>query len=255
MKRTVVGVAVAVALLVAACGSDTPTYQGTSDLSRPEGTIASPENPGTVPAGDFLTTPGAAQRAIDTIVREVRPRRVRYVNMYDSYVIFEAQDPAKPENIDRYTYRYGRVGDFEPVNVSGQTQEDIEADLFGITDVDWGAMPGLAKTLQTQTDLEGGKVVLASVERNQPLDPNVRISMSMNGTRRNAALEATADGTVLGVRVTSPIAPGGRHGGSSRSVEPRERGGTGDAPGLGPGVLKDVGFESLRSHPVGLKAA
>jgi len=201
VKRTFVGVAVAVALLVAACGNDSPTYQGTSDLAGPEGTTASPETPGTVPAGNFLTTPGAASRAIDAIVRELGPRRVRYVNMYDSYVILEAQDPAKPENIDRYTYRDGRVGDFEPVNVSGQTQEDIEADLFGITDVDWGAIAGLAETLQRQTELEGGKVVLASVERNQPFDPDVRISMAMNGTRRNASLEATADGTVLGVRV------------------------------------------------------
>ena len=45
--------------------------------------------------------PGAAQRAIDAIVREIGPRPVRYVNIYDSYVILETQDPAKPENIDR----------------------------------------------------------------------------------------------------------------------------------------------------------
>ena len=188
------------ALLLAACSSS-ETYSGSSDLPGPEDTTGSPENPGTIPQGNFLTTPGAAQRAIDAIVRELGPRKVRYVNMYDSYVIFETQDPAKPENIDRYTYRDGRVGDFEPVNVSGQTQADIEADLFAISEPNWGAIAGLSAMLQTQTELEGGTIVLASVERNQPFDPDVRISMSMNGTRRNASLEATADGTLVSVRV------------------------------------------------------
>jgi len=188
------------ALLLAACSSS-ETYSGSSDLPGPEDTTGSPENPGTIPQGNFLTTPGAAQRAIDAIVRELGPRKVRYVNMYDSYVIFETQDPAKPENIDRYTYRYGEVGDFEPVNVSGQSQEDIEADLFPITDVDWAAIAGLSETFLAQTELEGGTVVLASVERNPPYQPEVRIDMSMNGLRRNASLQAAADGAVLNVRV------------------------------------------------------
>jgi hypothetical protein len=187
-------------LLLAACGGS-ETYSGTSDLPFPEHTSGSPENPGTVPQGNFLTTPGAAQRAIDAIVRELGPRKVRDVNMYDSYVIFETQDPAKPENIDRYTYRNGKVGDFEPVNVSGQSQEDIEADVFPITDVNWGAIAGLSATFLAQTELEGGTVVLASVERNLPYQPDVRIDMSMIGLRRNASLQAAADGTVLSVRV------------------------------------------------------
>ena len=191
----------ATALALAACSSGAETHVGSSDLPAPEATTGSPENPGTIPQGNFLTTPGAAQRAIDAIVRELGPRRVRYVNMYDSYVIFETQDPAEPENIDRYTYRYGRVGDFEPVNVSGQSQEDIEADLFPITEVNWGAIAGLSETFLAQTELEGGKVVLASVERNSPYQPEVRIDMSMNGTRRNASLQAAADGTLLNVRV------------------------------------------------------
>jgi hypothetical protein len=199
LRPTVIA-ATALVLLLAAC-SGSETHTGTSDLPRPDDTAGSPENPGTIPLGNFLTTPGAAQRAIDAIVRELGPRRVRYVNMYDSYVIFEAQDPAKPENIDRYTYRYGRVGDFEPVNVSGQSQEDIEADLFPITEVNWGAIAGLSETFLAQTELEGGKVVLASVERNSPSQPDVRIDMSMNGTRRNASLQAAADGTLLNVRV------------------------------------------------------
>ena len=198
--RSIAVVVAAFALLLAACnGSETHT--GSSDLPAPEDTTGSPENPGTIPQGNFLTTPGAAQRAIDAIVRELGPRRVRYVNMYDSYVIFETQDPAKPENIDRYTYRYGRVGDFEPVNVSGQLQEDIEADLFSITEVNWGAIAGLSETFLAQTELEGGKVVLASVERNPPYQPDVRIDMAMNGTRRNASLQAAGDGTLQNIRV------------------------------------------------------
>jgi hypothetical protein len=204
LRRVAVATAVC-ALLVGSCSSDGPTHQGTSDLPRPvdqDPGPGNPESPGTAPQGDFLTTPGAAPRAIDAIVRELGPRRVRYVNLYDTYVIFEAQDPAKPENIDRYTFRNGRLEPFEPVNVSGQTQADIEADLFTITEVNWAAVPDLSRTLLAQTQLEGGEVALASAKRSLPFQAEVRISLFMIGTRRNASLDATADGTVLGVTVT-----------------------------------------------------
>jgi hypothetical protein len=202
---TAIVVTIVSGFAIGSCGGDGESHHGTSDLPRPESPATvpgGPENPGTLPAGDFLTTPGAAPRAINAIVRELGPRRVRYVNMYDTYVIFEAQDPLKPENIDRYTFRNGRLEPFEPVNVSGQTQADIEADLFTITEVNWAAISDLSRTLLTETDLEGGDVALASVERNVPYQPEVRIGLFMNGTRRNASLDATADGTVLGVRVT-----------------------------------------------------
>jgi hypothetical protein len=207
-RVTVARVAIAVvvgAFLVGSCGGGSETHQGTSNLPRPvdpDPGPGTPENPGSVPQGDFLTTPGAAQRAIDAIVRELGPRRVRYVNVYDTYVILEAQDPAKPENIDRYTFRNGRLEPFEPVNVSGQTQADIDADLFTITEVNWAAIPDLGRTLRTQTQLEGGDVALASVKRNPPFQAEVRISMYMIGTRRNASLDATADGSVVGVTVS-----------------------------------------------------
>lgn len=202
---TAIVVTVVFGFAIGACGGGSETHQGTSDLPRP-GSPASvpggPENPGTRPTGNFLTTPGAAPRVINAIVRELGPRRVRYVHMYDTYVIFEAQDPLKPENIDRYTFRNGRLEPFEPVNVSGQTQADIEADLFTITEVNWAAIPDLSRTLRSETDLEGGFVILASAERISPSTPEVRVGLTMIGTRRNASLDATADGTVLGVRIT-----------------------------------------------------
>jgi hypothetical protein len=206
LTRTV-AVAVAVVAFVSAGCSSNETHQGTSNLPRPEAPDApagpgSPENPGTAPSGNFLTTPGAAQRVVDAIVRELGPRRVRYVNFYESYVIFEAQDPGTPDNIDRYTFRDGRLGPFEPVNVSGQTLADIEADLFAIGEVNWSAIPDLVRAALQQTALEGGSVALVSVERRLPFEPDVRIDVYVSGTRRNGWLEAAAGGTVLNVNVS-----------------------------------------------------
>ena len=83
------------------------------------------------------------------------------------------------------------------MNVSGQAQEDIEADLFPITESTGRRSPDLSETFLAADRARGRQVVAGVGGADSPYQPEVRIDMSMSGTRRNGSLQATADGTLL----------------------------------------------------------
>jgi hypothetical protein len=166
---------------------DDPEIQSTAEVLVPE-------------AGNLLTDPGAAQSAIDDITRELGPILVTSFNLYDEYAIFEAQDPNKPENLDSYTYRDGRLGAPDPVHVTNSTLEDLPNQLFSLSEVNWDAVATLSETAVTQLQIEDGVVNHMGVDRGFG-SPDIRLSLSVSGPRRSGGLEASADGTVLGMQL------------------------------------------------------
>ncbi len=151
------------------------------------------------PDANLLRIPGAAAAVIGAIVEELGELRVSQVIVYESYVYFDAQDPQKPENFDQYLWRYGGIEDMSPINVAGQTQEDLEAELFPIQAVAWNKVPELVETALTETNLEGGQVGAVFVSRNSFNDNSVLIRIGISGARRNGNLEATSDGTIISI--------------------------------------------------------
>lgn len=204
--RVLLATAPAIALVSAGCGGS-DTRRGSNDLppaqEREEGARGEGESEVQTTAeilvrepGNFLTDPGAAQGAIDDITRELGTILVTSFDLYDHYAIFEAQDPAKPENLDTYTYRDGELEDPEPVHVTNSTLEDLPNKLFALSEVNWAAVGTLADTAVTQLQIEDGVVNHLGVDRGFG-SPDIRLSLSVSGPRRSGTLEATADGTVL----------------------------------------------------------
>ena len=206
VRRAVhIGLTVLVVALLGACG-DPDTQEGSNDLEPAEEREGEgdPEvqTTGTTPQGeiDFLRAPGAVQAVVDELVVEFGGTLlVSDFNVYDTYIIFEAQDPTKPENFDTYTWRDGQLGPSEPVNVSGYTQEELEADLFDVTEVAWIRVPELVQAALDGTMLEGGTVTAVFADRAYEEGMPVHISISVSGDRRSGSLEATADGTIIEV--------------------------------------------------------
>ncbi len=199
-----VGVAV---LTVAACGGG-DTQRGSNDLPPVEARereAGDPEVQRTgevlVPQpGNFLTDPGAAQEAIDAITAELGPILVTSFDLYDHYAIFEAQDPTKPENLDTYTFREGKLEEPEPVHVTNSTLEDLPNRLFSLAEVNWDAIASLAETAVTELQIEDGVVNHLGVDRGFG-SPDIRMSLSVSGPRRSGSVEASADGTVLSAQL------------------------------------------------------
>jgi hypothetical protein len=194
-------------LPIAGCGSD-DSQQGSNDLppievrEREDG---DPEVQTTrevlVPQpGNFLTDPGAAREAIDAITAELGPILVTSFDLYDHYAIFEAQDPAKPENLDTYTFREGELEEPQPVHVTNSTLEDLPNRLFSLAEVNWDAVATLAATAVTQLQIEDGVVNHLGVDRGFG-SPDIQLSLSVGGPRRSGSVEATADGTVLSAQL------------------------------------------------------
>ncbi len=209
LRRPLARIATVVVLLLAlatgGCGGS-DTRPGSSDLPPSDGREPrGPEVQTTAEAlvpepGNLLTDAGAAPAAIDDITSELGPILVTSFDLYDHYAIFEAQDPATPENLDTYTYRDGQLEEPSPVHVNNSTLEDLPNTLFSLSEVNWNAVASLSETAVTQLQIEDGVVNHMGVGRGFGT-PDIRLSLSVSGPRRSGSLEATADGTVLETRL------------------------------------------------------
>jgi hypothetical protein len=197
-----------VALAIAGCGGGDGTQLGSNDLppvEQREREDGDPEVQSTretlVPQpGNFLTDPGAAQDAIDAITADLGPVLVTSVDLYDQYVIFEAQDPTEPENLDSYTFRDGELAPPDPVHVNNSILADLPNRLFSFADVNWGAVAGLAQTAVAELQIEDGVVSHLGAGRGSG-GGDVRLSLSVSGPRRSGSVEATADGAVVSAQL------------------------------------------------------
>ncbi len=199
-SRTLAVAALAVVAL-AACTTST-THPGSNDLDPAEQRgPGEPELQTTGPIvpqqpGNLLTDPGAAQAAIDAITAELGPIVVRSFDLYDTYAIFDAQDPTIPENIDSYTFRDGELEGPEPVHVTNSDLEELPNEVFTLADVSWYVVAGLSQAAVTQLGIEDGVANHMGVSRTYDTH-ELRLSLSISGPRRDGSLEAAADGTVL----------------------------------------------------------
>ena len=199
-------VSVAVALVTTAC-SEPEVRQATGEPLPPpeERDAGEPEvqttgGPSTVETSNYLVAPGAAQAAVDDITLELGPILVTSFDLYDHYAIFEAQDPAKAENLDRYTYRDGVLEESEPVHVDQRILDDLPNRLFSLSDVNWATISTLSETALAQLQIEDAEVNHLGADRD--FDGGaVQLSLSVSGPRRSGNVEATADGTVTAATV------------------------------------------------------
>lgn len=115
--------------------------------------------------------------------------KVMKLTFYDSYAMTEVQDPSKPDNIDGYTYRDGKLSKPSPVKILGNGK--ISDNVFPLKDVNIDGLPALTKEIMDKLkDVEGGHLTGYSVKRLLPFSKDIMILPLTNGTRKSVNSEA-----------------------------------------------------------------
>ncbi len=111
------------------------------------------------------------------------------LTVYESYASAEVQDPSKPENIDGYSYREGKLSPPSPVKIIGSGK--ISDNIFPLKDVNLDGLPELTKeVLEKLKDVEGGKLIGYVINRGLPFSKDIRIIPLTNGTRKTVSSQA-----------------------------------------------------------------
>ncbi len=122
---------------------------------------------------------------------------VRRITLTDSGFLAEVRDPAKPDNLDRYTY-FNNTWDTDPISVSLSDIEDLDKTTFGLGAIDWKVIPELERQALAGLDLEDEEVTSVSTDRITGNPP--RIYVSVNGARGSGGLTANARGGDVEIR-------------------------------------------------------
>ena len=127
------------------------------------------------------------------------PVRAVHLAIFETYMILQAQDPKKPENVDQYEYRGGVVSDGVPVELSGRGK--LEENLFNLDDVNLTALPEVARTGLERLNIEGAKITGMSLRRNLPFSKEIIWQINVQGTRKSGFIEADAKGKITTARI------------------------------------------------------
>jgi hypothetical protein len=129
--------------------------------------------------------------ALTAAVGSDNPKLLK-ITIYDTYASAEVQDPKKPENVDNYSWRGGKMAPPSPVRIIGSGK--IDENVFPLKDVNLDGLPDLTKEiLEKLKDVEGGNMVGYTVSRGLPFSKDVHISPLANSTRKTVYTEADKD--------------------------------------------------------------
>jgi len=119
-------------------------------------------------------------------------------NSTSSRAQLEAQDPAKPANVDAYEFTGASVSGPEPVKLTGDGS--LEENLFAVTEVAWEKLPELFEQAKASIgELEGSTgVTHFIVKKNLPFDGDTVINIYIDGGTRTSGgyVSFKADGTL-----------------------------------------------------------
>jgi hypothetical protein len=167
------------------------------------GTAAAPTTepviPATVPPTiEPFVGDGAAQVvAAFTENLGVDQLRALEIVLYPEYAIATLQDPAIPENVDRYLWRTGQIGAPDPVRLVGDG--DLETALYTADEVNWAAIPSLVAGAREAVAIPNGEVSHLIVHRPLPFSTDVQIRIFVTSDRDSGYVDASADGTIISV--------------------------------------------------------
>ena len=122
---------------------------------------------------------------------------VRRINLFREYVIIELRDPAKPENLDDWTYRDGRWTS-RPVSVSMADIAALDDTTFLPSQIAWDRVVDLVQQALDGLELEEETVDAVSFDRIAGDQP--RVYIGVRGLRGTGRLLANADGTGVDVQ-------------------------------------------------------
>jgi hypothetical protein len=127
--------------------------------------------------------PGTLQAAIGT------PLRAKQLVIYSEYVIIEAQDPQKPQNVDRYTLRNGSVGDKDAVRLVGREKDNLAQHLFELSVTNFALVPALINDARTRLGFSDAKVSHVMLDRHLPFSKDVLWRVYISSDRDSGFVE------------------------------------------------------------------
>jgi hypothetical protein len=147
------------------------------------------------PAVSYLRDPAA----VESVLRERfdGSPTMRRLTIWSDMLAVEVRDPAKPENLDTYTFRAGQWTQ-SPVRVTMSEIEELDARVFTLADLDLTVVPGLIGMALEGLDLEGETVTAVSYDRVS--DEGPRVYVGVDGLRGSGSLIANADGSQPTIR-------------------------------------------------------
>jgi hypothetical protein len=149
--------------------------------------------------GEQVLWDGGAAAAVSTALDAGiagTPTHFTQIVLQDTYAVADAQDATKPQNVDMYTWRKGKVGTLQAV----PTPDDLPGELFTVADVDWAAIAPLAAEAPRLIAIDEAAVTHVIVQRDSfGADHPVEILVYVSGPRGGGYVQADAHGTVLKV--------------------------------------------------------
>lgn len=109
----------------------------------------------------------------------------------------QAQDPAKPANVDAYEYTGGAVSKPVPVKLSGDGS--LEENLFAVGEVAWDKLPTMFEEAKAAIPIEDSKgVTHFIVKKNLPFDSDTVVNIYIDGGARTSGgyVSFLANGTL-----------------------------------------------------------
>jgi hypothetical protein len=112
------------------------------------------------------------------------------LTLYEDSASLDIQDPRRKENIDRYSYRDGKLKAPEPVKLSGDyTQADLDAAVFPLESIDFKLIPVMLRDARERLKMPDGKTTSLTLKRGFPFNDEVRWHVSVTDARHSGSVE------------------------------------------------------------------
>ena len=116
------------------------------------------------PPVDPFTTDAVLKGAQDLERQLGSPVRALEVEMSPQRIVYQVQDPKKPENVDAYELKNGVLLPPQPVQLM-LMDEKLDPKLYPLAEVPLARIPELAKAALAALQIEDGKVLSMTVHR------------------------------------------------------------------------------------------
>ncbi len=146
---------------------------------------------------DFFAAGGAS-----AVIGEVKnqfgePLYATEVVFYPSYAILELENPKIPGNVDRYTYRNGKLDSGRPVRLSSRDRKRLPRSRFDVSELALSEIPAMITLAREKMGIPDGKVSHIIVDRFTFNRKKVSFRVYVSSERESGYMVANADGSFV----------------------------------------------------------
>jgi hypothetical protein len=114
---------------------------------------------------------------------------------YEDRLVLQAQNVERPDQVDQYVFRGGRIEGPVPVKLLGKGK--LEDNLFPLDAAHLEQVPRFVVSALEQAEVPEGKVTRVLLKRNLPESMDIQFRAFVTNQRLDAVVDADKDGKVL----------------------------------------------------------